>query len=341
MKTPGPRLIPDWEKETVVLAWPTVRADYVRSAQTLKPFFRHLVLILDQLRVPTCLLVSSPKDLANLRHRFPGSISMEYVPGLGDLWLRDSAPWLVTQGKSRYLWQPQFDPPYLSAEPVLRSVRPVLESFFRHRLANFRCRGFETQLDWKWEGGNATSNGAGVIIATEAVLLENHGTQSGLEQVCRALGARPIIIPAEPGDVLSHSDGTVRFWSRDEILISDLTGVPGLSARARRKTEKYMDQLVGVLTANGFLEEKIKLVPCGPYAEHSGLDGIPSARGCYINYLRTRDLILVPAFGDRRQDQKALNFFRSIESPGGMVVPIDCRLLSDFGGGLNCLAATY
>jgi agmatine/peptidylarginine deiminase len=334
-----PRLIPDWEKERIVLAWPTLRREYTFRAQNLTGFFHRLLRTLDGLSVPVCLLVPSLSDLAKMRDSHP-SLVVEYVPGLSDVWLKDSAPWLLDNG-SRCLWQPEYDPPYLSSEPAIRSIRPVLESFFRRRLAEFKCTGIRTQLDWKWEGGNATFNGAGVVIATDAVLEQNRGTGMTLETVCLELGARPVIIPAEPGDVLSHADGTVRFWSRDELLVSDLRSVPGITGIARRRAEQYLDRLMHILTSSGFRGANIHLVPCGPYAEQAGLDGIPSARGCYINYLRTRDIILVPRFGDKKQDRKTLDFFHSIQPPGVKVASIDCRLLSDFGGGLNCLAATY
>lgn len=337
------QIVPDWEKERIVIAWPTVRGQYVAPCRNIVPFFHHLLELLIDCAIPVAVLVPSQRDAQSLTQTYdpPKGLWIEYVPGLSDIWLKDSAPWLIRVGSERILWQPEFDPAYLDAEPHIKSMRAVLESFFRRKVTEFGCTRLETATDWIWDGGNATCNGSGVIIATDQVLVDNRASGDRFESVCRSLGARSIVIPAEPGDDLAHSDGTIRFWSEDVVLINDFKNIPGISSSWRRKLNHYQDEVVGVLLDAGFRMSNILWIPCGPYADRAGFDGIPSARGCYINYLRLRDVVIVPTFGHSEQDQRALQFFAEILPQGVKLMNIESGLLADFGGILNCIAATY
>jgi len=67
--------------------------------------------------------------------------------------------------------------------------------------------------------------------------------------------------------------------------------------------------------------------------EASGGD-IPSAIGCYVNFLMVRGLVVVPAYG-RREDDRACRVI--VENTDGVVVPLDCTGLAAEGGVLNCV----
>jgi agmatine deiminase len=68
-------------------------------------------------------------------------------------------------------------------------------------------------------------------------------------------------------------------------------------------------------------------------------DGIPSAVGNRVNFLRVGDLVVMPAY-DLPADAEAAAVMRD-RLPSVRVVSLDCTDLARRGGVLNCVAATY
>jgi agmatine deiminase len=79
-------------------------------------------------------------------------------------------------------------------------------------------------------------------------------------------------------------------------------------------------------------------VPVPYFVEDRVTDGITSAVGCYVNYLRTDKLLILPVFGVAR-DEAALRRFESLFA-GTRVVPLPCTRLARQGGCLNCISWT-
>jgi agmatine deiminase len=76
-----------------------------------------------------------------------------------------------------------------------------------------------------------------------------------------------------------------------------------------------------------------------PYRPEDAIhDGIPSAVGCYANFLMVRGLIVVPAYG-LPEDDIAL---RTIEEHAGpsAVTSLECTAIARKGGVLNCVTWT-
>ena len=73
-----------------------------------------------------------------------------------------------------------------------------------------------------------------------------------------------------------------------------------------------------------------------PYEpQPGGRDGIPTAAGNWINFLRVRDLLIVPVFG-MKGDERALGVLRDLH-PGYAVQAVDCRELAEEGGLIHCV----
>ncbi len=132
-----------------------------------------------------------------------------------------------------------------------------------------------------------------------------------------------ILIRKEPYDPIGHADGVVRFLSDDLVVIGDCFQIdPG-----------YREHLRKVLLGHHLQVEEL------PYFhEQQTRNGIPSAVGNYVNFLRVGSLIIVPEYGVPEDEQSC----RTLEElcPGTTVVPLPCVDLAREGGVLNCITWT-
>jgi agmatine deiminase len=96
---------------------------------------------------------------------------------------------------------------------------------------------------------------------------------------------------------------------------------PGLGERLRK-----------VLHRHGLAIETV------PYFhEKRSNEGIPSAVGCYANFLRTERVVIAPVFGSKH-DETAMNKLKAL-IPNVPIVSLDCTNLAREGGILNCISA--
>ena len=192
---------PDWRKERVILADPTVWLRYSNTRCDLRPTYRHLLLALKQLGTTATVLRREQQPL--------------------DIWIRDWAP--VENSYFRY--EPSYAPNVYPAKEVI-AARLHLDRFL-----GTIYRSVPVVLD----GGNVVHNGR-IAIVTEKVFTDNpHLSRKEIEQAILSVGfARLIFIPTEPGDSIGHADGIVRFVREDSLLVSDYSGTPSLRAYGRR-----------------------------------------------------------------------------------------------------------
>jgi agmatine deiminase len=240
-------------------------------------------------------------------------IPLRTIAGTRDIWCRDYMPVQLAPGE---FLQYRYEPDYLrdGFEHLMTrpgDIAPIPE--------------VETCLtsDMILDGGNVVRWGSRCIM-TEKVFRENPRLARGdlLVTLRRALRVEDlIVIPKEPYDVVGHADGVVRFLDDGLIVINDYSDV----------APWYGRRLRSILRRAGL--ERVEL-PYRPEEAYRG--GIPSAVGCYANFLRVRDLVIVPAYG-RREDDRACRVIAE-NTDGVAVVPLDCRGLAAEGGVLNCVA---
>jgi agmatine deiminase len=174
------------------------------------------------------------------------------------------------------------------------------------------------------DGGNIVSAVSKVIL-TNKFYRENPGRnwREIRRMLAVALQAECIIIPRPPYDPIGQADGVVRFLDEDTVLVNDFRGVEA----------GYGRRLRAVLQGHA-----LECVPVPYFFENRVTDGIPSAAGCYINYLRTEKLLILPVFGVK-QDETAIRRFGSLFRDT-RVIPVRCTELSHEGGCLNCISWT-
>lgn len=262
------------------------------------------------------------------------NIELTDIQNTMDIWFRDYMP--VKRNDGKYVLF-NYDPFYLKPK-------------WQHKLTPWNnivsiCKKLNVKfidgIEIKLDGGNVVS-GFGKAIITNIVFKENAVSNNPSEQATfieklnKYLDYEIIIIPHQPDDPLSHSDGVVRFLDRKTVLVNDFSSV---SNPKLRESKSYLNSFFGRLGKNGL---NIIQIPYSPIYE-KGDDGIPSATGIYINYLETEKTIFLPQFGDNliEKDAEALESFTELfKEVKKNVVPVKADEIARKGGVLNCVTWT-
>jgi agmatine deiminase len=234
---------------------------------------------------------------------------LRVIHGAADIWCRDYMP--VQLDCNRFI-QFRYDPDYLRQDPSLRTEDGAA-------LLGLRDCG---RADLVVDGGNVV-RWADTAILTDKVYTENprHERPALRRELRRLLEVdRLVIIPKEPGDVVGHSDGVVRFVDGGTLLVNDYRSVDPAFGR------RLAEALVG-----------FEVVPF-PYrpSDQPGPDpNVPPATGVYANFLQVGGMVLCPTFGQPADDEALAVLGRCF--PTAALIPVPCSELAMEGGLLNCV----
>jgi agmatine deiminase len=260
-----------------------------------------------------------PEQFPRLWNRLSGplrehGVCVHLVRGCRDVFARDFLP--VQVGNEFVSFR--YAPDYLRGYDHLRTDDSVCDTvpFLKTR------RPSHLVID----GGNLVSSGSKVAV-TDKVYRENPDrSREGIrKELAQRLGVSScVVLPKEPGDPIGHADGLVRFLDERTAVTNDYTHID----------PAYGRRVAAVLARHGF--DVVTL----PYSvDPTVTDGIPSAVGNRVNFLRVGGLLVAPTYEDSG-DQIALTILRD-RLPNCTVVPLDATDLALRGGVLNCLVGTY
>ncbi len=242
-------------------------------------------------------------------------VLLRILSGTRDIWAKDYAPLQVAAGR---FVQFTYAPDYLHQFPELRtdldSERELPE-----------CLSLQ-QSPVIMDGGNVVSSGSKALL-TDKIYRENPSwNRDALRNYLQAILELDelIIVPKEPYDPIGHADGMVRFIDHDHVLMADYAGID----------QPFEQRLLKVLERHRLQVTKL---PALHIQEVN--DGIPSAVGCYINFLVTSQVLVAPVF-DHALDTVALTTLQQV-FPDLPITPLRCTKLAREGGVLNCIAACY
>ena len=244
------------------------------------------------------------------KHRIPVTL----IDGTRDVWARDYCP---VQAEPRAFIKFRYHPNYLHGYKHLITPVTVCRQF--QDLGS--CQQTRIILD----GGN-------VVAAQKRAILTSKTYRENPRQEPKRLRSKLskllhvdqcLVIPEETGDPIGHSDGVVRFLEEDLVVVNDYS----------RIDPAYGHRLRDLLVKHGLRIEKLP-----HFREDRSQDGIPSAVGNYVNFLRIGKLIVVPAY-NTRQDDRACKTLEWL-CPQATVVPLNCIDLARTGGVLNCITWT-
>ena len=189
------------------------------------------------------------------------------------------------------------------------------------------------------EGGAIEGNGEGLLLTTEAVLL-NPNRNPGLDKAAveaelhRMLGTTHVFWLGkgiEGDDTDGHIDDMVRFVNA-EAAVSIVE--PDPHSPHYRNLAENNERLQDLRTPAGHRVEIIPLpMPDPLVAKDWRLEQLPAS---YANFLICNRAVIVPVFMQEKNDDRALGILREC-FPGKQVVGIDARRLVIEGGAIHCI----
>ena len=326
----------EWAPQSAVwLSWPHNRQTWPRHFRPIPAKFAEIVAHISR-HEKVCINLARPlqkraqslidkakAELANVRF---------FDHPTNDAWCRDHGPIFVKNDRTgevaltdwRYnAWGGKYPPYGLDNKIPLRIA------------AALGLRRFENGM--VLEGGSIDVNGAGLLLTTEACLLNKnrnpHLTRAQIEQNLRDyLGVHTVFWLGEGivgDDTDGHIDDLSRFFRADGIVTV---------IESNQHGKDYQ-----VLQAN-FERLKSLRTPAG---KKFTLVGLPMPKPCfcegrqlpasYANFLIINGAVLMPAFRQPRRDAAAAEALAGC-FPGREIIPIDCLDLALGLGTLHCIS---
>ncbi len=190
------------------------------------------------------------------------------------------------------------------------------------------------------EGGAIEGNGEGLVLTTEAVLL-NPNRNPGISkaeveaELHRMLGTKQVFwlgSGIEGDDTDGHIDDMVRFVNT-EAAVSIVE--PDPHSPHYRQLAENNERLQDLRTPAGHRVEIIPLpMPRPLVAKDWRLEQLPAS---YANFLICNGVVIVPIFMQQKEDDRALGILRECFGPTRRVVGIDARRLVIEGGAIHCI----
>ncbi len=316
----GFRMIPEWEAMAgTLINWPVFYPPLWES-------FRHMVDAVSQatvfLRIPKGHLGAAV--LAWLETQGLDLSAVYPIPGpVGDIWARDYSP---LYGINRYTGEAVAHKLSFAAfYPEYTTICPSIVDIDNRFAWTEGFKVYRTKI--KYDGGYILTDGKGTYIMTRRVLWDNATIPNLYARLESWLGAeRLIIVDEEPGDLLGHINH-FKFISPQKMLV-------GLPEEKNSPLFKYYKNLQRLFTKCGY---EVITMPCPTGASYFLPDGGRTAHGLYANSLMMNHRILVCQYGRglEKYDEQAIEIYRKA-LPDYKIIPIDCSILANGGGGVNC-----
>lgn len=323
--------LPDWKTRSVFFVWPLGLTGRNLLVNAYRDIIGHIPPEID---IHIIIRDESYKDgaIKKIRRVRPeGPLSFHVIPGVMDIWIRDWAPVPVSNlGGETELVKATYKPAYLSGKYAHYATADDKAGHALSSVLNLKT----VDLPLAWDIGNFTHNGNGTAIVTRRIFGDNpHATKNDIEDLFHArLGIdRLVLIDPEPEDPTGHVDGTVRFLGENIIAVASYPDDHVLENR-------FCDELARSLSSS--LGENIHVVriPNGPIDDYE-IEGIPSASGNHLNFLRIDEYLFMPCYGIA-EDELAMQAINH-HCPDINVVPVTSRYmitLARRGGVLDCVS---
>ena len=256
-----------------------------------------------------------PKNYSDFYNRFESvlkdcNIAFDFLPQTKDVWAVDYMP--IQTDLNRFV-RFAYNPSYLQRKKYLKSISDVDEIC--------KAIGIETfKTNIIIDGGNVT-RWTNKVIMTDRIFKENpaYERKQLIKELYELLQVDKIyLVPEQPGDFTGHSDGMVRFIDDYTVVINDY-----------KKEKSEFSKAFEIAIHNTGLDY-IK-VPYNPYGNINN----DQANGVYINYLQMENVIIIPTYGIKEDEEVVMQFEQLFI--GQSIVTIDSNEIANDGGILNCI----
>ena len=341
IKNNSQNINPEWkEPKGLVLVYPKdIRNKLVN---VYKEFIK---VVTKETKIPEITLIVRPtaiKDIDNyiIKCNLNIQTNIHYfeTESVQDIWVRDFAPIYFSNG---IVFKALYKPSYFKEKEINKYAE--LDNQTGLDLANYLELKINTERsNLILDGGNFINNGQGSAIVTNRVIRDNETLS-----ICEIKHifkkqlniSNLIFLPVEPSDMTGHIDGMVRFVDEQTVIVGSYPDKYEKSYNIIDEEDYkigkiFLDKIAYTLNKTF---KVIRIENSIPINEET--NGIASAYGNYINYLRIGNKILIPHYG-KLQDNKAIETFKK-HFPCLKIIPINTEILSKYGGVLNCISWTY
>lgn len=237
------------------------------------------------------------------------NINYKYLYNTKDIWLCDFMP--VKTRNSRYV-SFRYEPKYLKGRSRLRTN-------YKDDISSQISLPNLAYSDINLDGGNAIFSPSKEKVIISSRVFEENPTYSKSKLISNLeslLDAQVIIIPSLSMryDMTGHADGMVRFVNEHTV------------AGNRVKGDNRLEKSIKVTLK----EHSIDVIDF-PYFQPNGI----SAKGCYLNYLETDEIIFLPVFNNKTDDE-AVTMAENIFAK--QIAPVNINEIAQKGGVLNCIS---
>jgi len=238
-------------------------------------------------------------------------VKYEFLRDTKDIWARDYMP--IQINDDTYI-EYRFDPDYLQkARKGYRDLKTY---------PDIVCDTLKIKTkksDLIMDGGNFVKS-TDCVILTDKIIKENQVSYNKTELLKKLQDTfeveKIVLIPWDKSEAFGHSDGMVRFINEETVV-----------------TQYYFRDYEPMLKPLKQAGLKIEYI-------HYNVKKKDKRDWAYLNFLQTKDLILLPKFGiehDRHAFEQIENFYPDYK---GKIAQIDMNETVKFGGTLNCISWT-
>lgn len=196
--------------------------------------------------------------------------------------------------------------------------------------------------DFTLEGGAIETNGKGLLMTTEAVLLNpnrNGGkarTKAEVEKELKGMFGVTDIVWFKEGiegdDTDGHIDDIVRFVREDAVICMVESKETDPNFKVLKRIREQLDD---VRLADGSKLEVIEIeMPNAIEAKDWRLSRLPAS---YANFMILNNAVMVPIFGQKKKDAIAEDKIAEC-FPGREIISVTSKDLVMEGGALHCIA---
>lgn len=241
----------------------------------------------------------------------------EFLSNTNDIWARDYMPIQISNDK---FIEYRYDPDYLQGNSEKIETREL------KTYPDIVCDtiGLKTiKTDIILDGGNVVKS-ENTIILTDKVVWENekHYTEKQLIKKLHDLFEvdKVVLIPWDEECDYGHADGMLRFINNEKVLLSGFY---------EKVDDEFKGWILESLDKAKIDRDWLKV------SEKEVEDNI-----AYINFLQTKDLILVPSLNRPEDDIALKEISKHFPEYSDRIEKFDMREIVRYDGALNCITWT-
>lgn len=245
------------------------------------------------------------------------SIKYNFIPNTKDIWARDYMPIQIEENE---FIEYRYDPDYLQGTGKdKREIKSYPDIIFES------LNKSAIKTDIILDGGNVVKS-KNTVVLTDKIISENKGSY-GKKELINKLKLlfkieNIILIPWDTSERFGHSDGMVRFIDEGTVLLNGIY--------------KSNDDFEKRLT-KPFIEKGINLKWL-----HFNIKNPNKNNWAYINFLRTKDIIILPKLNIIEDDLALAQIkkYFSVYDKANKIFQVDMTQIVKYGGALNCITWT-